>query len=202
MDKSLFQLKFTAKSLQRQAKQCTRDEGREKAKVKLAIKQGNTEGARIHAENAIRKKNEALNLLRLSSRIDGVASRVQTAVTMRAVTGSMAGVVTSMEKALNTMNLEKISMTMDKFESQFENLDVQTQYMEGTMSSTTALTTPREDVDQLMQQVAEEHGLELNQKLGVPSDALPAVPESRQAVAAEASPADDLNERLARLRNM
>ena len=43
------------------------------------------EGARIYASNAIRKKNEALNLLRLSSRIDAVASRVQTAVTMRKV---------------------------------------------------------------------------------------------------------------------
>ena len=43
------------------------------------------EGARIYASNAIRKKNESLNLLRLSSRIDAVASRVQTAVTMRKV---------------------------------------------------------------------------------------------------------------------
>lgn len=43
------------------------------------------EGARIYASNAIRKKNEALNLLRLSSRIDATASRVQTAVTMRKV---------------------------------------------------------------------------------------------------------------------
>ena len=51
-----------------------------------AIQQQNTEGARIYASNAIRKKNEALNLLRLSSRIDAVASRIQTAVTMQKVT--------------------------------------------------------------------------------------------------------------------
>ena len=50
-----------------------------------AIQQQNTEGARIYASNAIRKKNEALNLLRLSSRIDAVASRIQTAVTMQKV---------------------------------------------------------------------------------------------------------------------
>lgn len=43
------------------------------------------EGARIYASNAIRKKNESLNLLKLSSRIDAVASRVQTAITMRKV---------------------------------------------------------------------------------------------------------------------
>lgn len=50
-----------------------------------ALQQGNTEGARIYASNAIRKKNESLNLLRLSSRIDAVSSRVETAVTMRQV---------------------------------------------------------------------------------------------------------------------
>lgn len=43
------------------------------------------EGAKIHAESAIRKKNEGLNYLRLSARIDAVANRVQTAVTMRKV---------------------------------------------------------------------------------------------------------------------
>lgn len=52
------------------------------------------EGARIYASNAIRKKNEALNLLKLSSRIDAVASRVQTAITMRKVRHS-EGVMTS-----------------------------------------------------------------------------------------------------------
>ncbi|XDA70214.1 hypothetical protein R6Z07F_000590 [Ovis aries] len=40
------------------------------------------EVARIHAENAIRQKNQAVNFLRMSARVDAVAARVQTAVTM------------------------------------------------------------------------------------------------------------------------
>lgn len=52
---------------------------------KQALHQKNTECARVYAENAIRKKNEAINLLRLSSRVDAVASKVQTAVTMKSV---------------------------------------------------------------------------------------------------------------------
>lgn len=66
------------------------------------------EGARIYASNAIRKKNEALNLLKLSSRIDAVASRVQTAITMRKVSNSMAMVVRGMGRAMDTMNLEQV----------------------------------------------------------------------------------------------
>lgn len=37
----------------------------------------------------------------------------------------------------------QISALMDKFEHQFETLDVQTAHMEDTMSSTTTLTTPQ-----------------------------------------------------------
>lgn len=83
----------------------------------------------------------------------------------------MAGVVKGMDATLKSMNLEKarvsftheiisyhlitsyktmsqslffqISGLMDKFEHQFETLDVQTAHMEDTMSSTTTLTTPQ-----------------------------------------------------------
>ncbi|BEI81375.1 hypothetical protein CcaverHIS002_0205350 [Cutaneotrichosporon cavernicola] len=151
LEKALFQLKFTAKTLQRQAKKANKDETAEKNKLKAALQKGNTEGARIYAQNAIRKKTEGLNLLRLASRIDAVASRVETAVTMRSVTGSMANV---------------ISMVMEKFESQFNDLDVQTSYMESTMSDTTALTTPQDQVDSLINQVADEAGLEIQHGLG------------------------------------
>ncbi len=73
-----------------------------------ALQQGNNDGARIYASNAIRKKSEALNLLRLSSRIDAVASRVETAVTMRQVTGNMTSVVKGMDRAMESMNLERV----------------------------------------------------------------------------------------------
>ncbi|KAH9071477.1 vacuolar assembly protein DID2 [Lactarius deliciosus] len=130
-----------------------------------ALQQGNNDGARIYASNAIRKKSEALNLLRLASRIDAVASRVETAVTMRQVTGNMTSVVKGMDKAMETMNLERISLVMDKFESQFSDLDVQTSYMEDAMGSTTAVSTPQDQVDSLMRQMAEETDIELQQDL-------------------------------------
>ncbi|KAI8608675.1 charged multivesicular body protein 1b [Chytriomyces sp. MP71] len=154
------------------------------------------EGAKIYASNAIRKKNEAINFLRLSSRVDAVASRVQTAVTMRAVTTSMAGVVKGMDKAMQSMNLEQISMVMDKFEQQFEDLDVQTAYMEGAMGQTTAMTTPGDQVDDLINQIADENGLE--RQLDMPVTAL----NNPLGAATASKEHDELGERLARLRNM
>lgn len=41
--------------------------------------------AQVYAQNAIRKKNEALNYLRLASRLDAVSSRLDTQVKMNQV---------------------------------------------------------------------------------------------------------------------
>ncbi|KAG8890531.1 Vacuolar-sorting protein SNF7 [Tulasnella sp. 332] len=168
MQNTLFQLKFTAKTLNRQATKATKDEKNEKAKLKKALQQGNTEGARIYASNAIRKKSEYINLLRLASRIDAVASRVETAVTMRQVTGNIASVVKGMDKAMETMNLERISMVMDRFESQFADLDVQTSYMEDSMGSTDAVSTPQDQIDTLIQQTAEQNNIEIAHNMNGP----------------------------------
>jgi len=78
MEKHLFNLKFAAKQLHRDSKKCEKEEKAERAKLKKAMEKGNMEVARIHAENAIRQKNQALNFLRMSARVDAVASRVQT----------------------------------------------------------------------------------------------------------------------------
>ncbi|KAF3424953.1 hypothetical protein E2986_13711 [Frieseomelitta varia] len=82
---------------------------------------------------------------------------------------------------------------MDKFESQFEDLDVQSSYMENAMSQTTTTNIPQNDVDSLLQQVADEAGLELNMEL--PSGQLGSIGTS--TVSQEQ---DELTQRLARLR--
>ena len=72
--------------MERAAKRCEKEERAQKAKVQKALTQGNVEGARIYAENAIRKKNEGLNYLRMAARVDAVANRVQTAMMTKEVT--------------------------------------------------------------------------------------------------------------------
>ncbi|KAG5457468.1 MAG: vacuolar protein-sorting-associated protein 46 [Olpidium bornovanus] len=113
---------------------------------------------------------------------------------MRKVTSSMAGVVKGMDKAMESMNLEQISLVMDKFEGQFEDLDVQTGYMENAMGGATTLTTPQDEVETLMQQVADEHGLELKHEMGL-------APSTTPVVEVQVQEQDHLSQRLAALRN-
>ncbi|XP_062355714.1 charged multivesicular body protein 1a isoform X2 [Cinclus cinclus] len=191
MDDTLFQLKFTAKQLEKLSKKAEKDSKAEQAKVKKALQQKNVECARVYAENAIRKKNEGLNWLRMASRVDAVASKVQTAVTMKGVTKNMAQVTKALDKALSSMDLQKVSAVMDKFEQQVQNLDVHTSVMEDSMSSATTLSTPQEQVDSLIVQIAEENGLEI-------MDQLSQLPEGASAVGESSvrSQEDQLSRRL------
>jgi len=194
MENQLFNMKFAVKELERSSKRCDKEEKAEKLKTKKAIQKNNMEVARIHAENAIRQKNQSLNYLRMAARVDAVVSRVQTAITTRKVTTSMAGVVRSMESAMKSLNLEKISGLMDKFEKQFEDLDVQSSYMENAMSQTTTTSVPQNDVEHLMQAVADEAGLELNMDL--PRGETESIASTTQVNQEQ----DELTSRLARLR--
>uniref|UniRef100_A0A2I3FPZ2 Charged multivesicular body protein 1A n=1 Tax=Nomascus leucogenys TaxID=61853 RepID=A0A2I3FPZ2_NOMLE len=162
---TLFQLKFTAKQLEKLAKKAEKDSKAEQAKVKKALLQKNVECARVYAENAIRKKNEGVNWLRMASRVDAVASKVQTAVTMKGVSAG--------QQAWHSQRV-----------------------MEDSMSSATTLTTPQEQVDSLIMQIAEENGLEV-------LDQLSQLPEGASAVGESSvrSQEDQLSRRLAALRN-
>lgn len=60
------------------------------SRPRQALQQKNVDIARVYAENAIRKKNEGLNWLRMASRVDAVASKVQTAATMKSVSTSQS----------------------------------------------------------------------------------------------------------------
>lgn len=163
-----------------------------------AIESGNHEGARIYAQDAIREKNQSLNHLRMASRLDACCSRIETAVRMNQVSTGMKGVVKGMDKSLASMNIEQLSKVMDKFESQFEDLDVKTQYMEGTMNATTAMSTPAEQVDDLIGRVADEHNLALGEAFSQAGPVGKKVPQKGEE---EKPVADDLEARLANLRN-
>ena len=200
MEDTLFNLKFSSKQLEKLSKKAEKEQKVQEAKVKKAIEAKNIELAQIHAESAIRKKNEALNYLRLSSKVDGVASRVQTAVTMKSVTRTMEGVTKAMAKAMDKMDLQEVEKIMSKFETQVENLDVHTTTVTDAMGSATTMSTPQAQVDALISQVAEEAGLEIMDKMA-------GLSETKESVGATATKdrtveaEDGLSRRLAELRN-
>ncbi|KAF5224129.1 Snf7 [Trypanosoma cruzi] len=198
----IFNMKFTMKQVNKSANAAERASEKEKLLVKKALEKGNPEAARIYAQNAIRKKNESLNYLRLASRIDAAVSRIQTAEQMRAVNKSMASTVRGMAKVMESMDPMKIAHVMDEFERQTGTLDVNLGTMDAAFESTQAGTVPVGEVDSLMDQIAAENNLEISSKMsGVPlhSQVRPVV-ATRTDVEEEDDETRDIMERLERLR--
>jgi len=196
----IFNLRFTCKQMDRLAKKAEKEQKVQQGKVKKAIAKKDTETARIYAENAIRKKNEMLQYMRMSAKIDAVAAKVQQAYTMKDVSKKMEGVTKALGKAMNSMDLEKVSATMEKFESQFEELDVRSSTVEQTLGAATALSTPEDEVTALIRQVAAENALDIEDQLADlnPASASLSAPEASTSTRAKE---DALERRLAALRN-
>ena len=80
------------------------------------------EGGRRRIQGQVRANYEAGKLKKLElyeSKADYQYVQIQ-------VSKNMGSVVKALDKAINSMELQKITAVMDKFESQFEGLDVRT----------------------------------------------------------------------------
>ncbi len=108
--------------------------------------------ARIYGENVVREKNQAFNFLRMSSRIDGVASRLESAIRMQSISATMGTTVKSMSNAMKSMDYKTISNTMDQFEKQFDDMDAVSKTMEERMGAASSMNTPVDEVDALINQ--------------------------------------------------
>ncbi|PWA83823.1 ESCRT-related protein CHMP1B [Artemisia annua] len=83
---------------------------------------------------------------------------------------------------------------MDQFEKQFVNMEVQAEFMESLMAGS-RFEYSEGEVNSLMQQVAEEYGLEVS--VGLPKAAGHVVKGSEKVVVGEE---DDLGRRLSELK--
>lgn len=193
----MFNLKFSSKQFDGMARKSSKQEQAELLKVKKMIQKGDLESARIYAQNAIRIKNTTNGYLRMASRLDGVASRVESALKMQQVSKQMGAATKGMDKVLATMNLEQIGKVMEKFEASFDNMEIVSSTVEGAMASSVAASTPDDQVHELLQKVSEEHGLEFKAKAAAASSA-PIAEAVPQGGVAEA---ESLEQRLAALRD-
>eukprot|EP00768_Dysnectes_brevis_P007122 gnl/Dysnectes_brevis/589_a651_4719.p1 GENE.gnl/Dysnectes_brevis/589_a651_4719~~gnl/Dysnectes_brevis/589_a651_4719.p1 ORF type:complete len:199 (-),score=75.65 gnl/Dysnectes_brevis/589_a651_4719:58-654(-) len=167
----VFDLRFQAKMMQSQSKRSMKEHKSLIKKVKKSMRDGQHEIAAIHAQSAIGKKGEALNLLRLGARIEFVASQLQGMTQMQDVTRQMGKMTSSLSKAISSMNTEKVAAVMDKFETQVGELSTMSEFTSMTMSEQQVGTTSQTSVDQLLSACAAEEGIELAQGMGMPGTA-------------------------------
>ena len=86
--------------------------------------------------------------------------------------------VTLMSKVTANMPLTETSKLMDSLEKNFEDLEVKTKVMDDAMQNATSVQQPVDQVANLMQEMADEAGIEINLNI-------PAAPSSNLSVASK-----------------
>ena len=164
----IFEFKMMAKQFAKESKKAENEHKKFLAKTKSLIEKGNYEQARVAAADAIRKKNEINRYQVLSSKIDGVAQRLQSAMQTRQLTEQMTQLTNLMSGQANKISdIVEITDTLDKFEKMFDDLDVHSNMMNEVMDNVNAGTIDDNEVNLLVNQVAEANGMKVMDSLDV-----------------------------------
>ena len=164
LENTIFNLKFTKKSLERDIKKSYTKVKIETLKVKDDIEKGDLVAARIHAENTIRHKNQRINYMKLSSKIDALICRLELSLKNGKLTDNIMNISYSLEKIQNDFSYNNVTDILCKFDENFEDFDVMVDSMNNSIKETTSDQIPEDEVINLMKYVAEIHGLEVKKQ--------------------------------------
>jgi phage shock protein A len=149
----IFEFRSMSKQMDRQADKSKNSQDFYTKKVKEAIQKNNVALAKQYGEQALRARKDVTRYRTLSSKINGISSKLQAAYKNHQLTSQMA----SMVNKLSGINLNAVGAveTLDKFEKMFDNIDVQTKMMDDVLDNIGVGTVNEQEVNALLAQCAE-----------------------------------------------
>lgn len=162
----IFRLKLKIRELEKLSQRSELEEKKLIMDVKKAMEIGKLDIAKIHAEKCIRKKNEKINYLNLSNKLDVLVSRLETAHRCSSLVKDINLMLPVIQKINVETNPVKIGNDVHKLENLFEEINLTSDIIADTVQSTAAVTAPTEEVDELMSKIAEEHAIKLEGQIG------------------------------------
>ena len=163
---NIFEFKMMAKQFAKESKKAETAHKNLLTKVKDLIAKGDYEHAKITAADAIRKKNEIKRYQVLSSKIDTISQRLQNAYQTQQLTENMKSLTQKMIST-NIGDMVQINETMANFEKMFDDLDVNSNMMNEVFDNVNVGTTNDQEVNELVNQVAEANGMKVMDELDV-----------------------------------
>lgn len=163
---TIFEFKMMAKQFSKESKKAETSHKNLLNKVKDLIAKGDYEHAKIAAADAIRKKNEIKRYQVLSSKVDTISQRLQSAYQTQQLTENMKSLTQKMIST-NIGDMVQINETMANFEKMFDDLDVNSNMMNEVFDNVNVGTTNDQEVNELINQVAEANGMKVMDELDV-----------------------------------
>ena len=158
----IFEFKFLGKNITREAKKSENQNKILIKKVKNYIAKGDYEQAKIAANDAIFAKNQVRRYKILSSKIDLFVNKLKDDYQNQKLTENMEYLVKQLKNTGNLTDLVKMTETMENFEKVLDNLEVNNMVMEKVLDGINEGTSHDEEVNQLIEQVAQQNGMKLS----------------------------------------
>ncbi|EUD67885.1 hypothetical protein C922_01497 [Plasmodium inui San Antonio 1] len=162
----IFRLKLKTKELEKLSNRSELEEKKLITDVKKAIQAGKIDIARLYAEKCIRKKNEKINYLNLSNKLDVLVSRLEGAHRCASLVKDVSMMIPLIQKINTETNAVKIGNDVMKLENIFDEISISSDLINDTVQTSSAISAPTEEVDELISKIADEHAIKLDGQLG------------------------------------
>ena len=167
------EIRMASKQMKRESFKADKSEKAERKKVAdvniystQAIAKGQLDIAKIHAESAIKNKQNAISLERLGARLEAVADKIASANAMKNISEQLSRNVPLLQRAIKSMDKLGLGQSMEEFQKIFEDLEVKSEDMGQALDNVHQGSLDQNEVDTLIKQIADEHNLELGKELG------------------------------------
>merc|ERR1712172_48307 len=159
-------------------------------------KQGQMDAVKIMAKDLVRTRRYVKKFMLMRANIQAVSLKIQTLKSQSAMANAMKGVTKAMGSMNKQMKLPEIQKIMMEFEKQSEIMDMKGEMMEDAIDD--VMGDDEDESDAIVNQVLDELGLQLNDKLGdapvgTGTLASTAAAKNKTAVAAGAVDDDDVD---------
>lgn len=149
-------MRLSIKTLNSKAKKCDSEEMAARQRVKKSFRSGNIEAARIYAEKAIRHRNQSRYYQGFSARLSPMIGLLK-----NELSHSVNGRSSSTEALHNLSELHEILQNIDDIN---KNIEKETD-SELRSASSSEIPIPTKEVENVMQQLTDEMGVELSNRL-------------------------------------
>lgn len=163
LEDQIFDLRFNAKQMEGEAKRAMNESKKLRSTIKKCIEDGDRERAEIYAQQAIAKKQQAVNMTRIAARIEVVSSQLQMNNTMQGITKDMGKIAVNLNDALKKMDVEKCASIMMDFDKATNDLAKNTDFTTSIMNDQATNLSAPSAVNDLLREVAVEHAIELKE---------------------------------------
>ena len=161
MNEALMNMKMKSKQFDRESSKSLKESEKNILKAKDHLKKGNEEGAKLFLELAAQKKNESLQYMRMSARLDHLAASIKSKTNSVQMVQELDRFTPLLQMQAENMPIEQMYKNLNQFSQAYDNLTVKGQILDNTMENTLAEKGSTASVDQMMKELQVEIQMEM-----------------------------------------